>query len=61
MTPAIEASKKTSISCRPRKYQGAFEGLGVRTGLAGSSSGAWIESDQTISTVEAINTPINSM
>src|SRR5438128_5252294 len=48
-TPACQGSKKTSISCRPRKYQGALEGFGVRVGLAGSSSGASTRSDQTIS------------
>src|SRR5437867_2647859 len=48
-TPACHGSKKTSISCRPRKYQGALEGFGVRVGLAGSSSGASTRSDQTIS------------
>src|SRR5216110_2837558 len=48
-TPACHGSKKTSISWRPRKYQGALEGFGVRVGLAGSSSGASTRSDQTIS------------
>ncbi len=48
-TPACQGSKKTSISCRPRKYHGAFDGFGVRVGLAGSSSGASTSSDHTIS------------
>src|SRR5262252_1745367 len=39
-TPACQGSKKTSISWRPRKYHGAFDGFGVRAGLAGSSMGA---------------------
>src|SRR5208282_177167 len=49
-TPAYHGSKKTSISCKPRKYQGALEGLGVRVGFDGSSRGALIVSDQTVST-----------
>jgi len=28
-TPAIQGSKYTSISCRPKKYHGAFAGLGA--------------------------------
>src|SRR5438094_3592414 len=48
-TPACHGSKKTSISCRPRKYHGALEGFGVRVGFAGSSSGASTRSDHTIS------------
>src|SRR5215470_17694987 len=46
-TPACHGSKKTSISCRPRKYHGALDGFGVRVGLAGSSSGASTRSDHT--------------
>src|ERR1700722_2144718 len=49
-TPAYQGSKNTSISCKPRKYHGAFEGLGVRVGLLGSSSGALMVSDQIVST-----------
>src|SRR5438477_3774152 len=48
-TPACHGSKKTSISWRPRKYHGAFDGFGVRVGLAGSSSGASESSDHTSS------------
>src|SRR5678815_3007614 len=48
-TPACHGSKKTSISCRPRKYHGAFDGLGVRAGFAGSSSGASTSSAHTTS------------
>src|SRR6476660_1176533 len=39
-TPASHGSKYTSISCRPRKYHGAFDGFGDADGFAGSSSGA---------------------
>src|SRR5262249_50954432 len=48
-TPACHGSKKTSISWSPRKYQGAFDGFGVRVGFAGSSSGASTSSAQTSS------------
>src|ERR1700692_3139327 len=47
-TPAYHGSKNTSISCKPRKYHGAFDGLGVRVGFAGSSNGAFTSNDQTI-------------
>src|SRR6267378_7761210 len=47
-TPAIQGSKYTSISWRPRKYQGAFAGFIVKFGFAGSSSGAFKVMDQTI-------------
>src|SRR5580658_10940548 len=47
-TPAYHGSKNTSISCRPRKYHGALEGLGVRVGLEGSSRGALMVSDQMV-------------
>src|SRR5262245_24519128 len=48
-TPACHGSKKTSISWSPRKYQGAFDGFGVRVGLAGSSRGASTSSAHTSS------------
>src|SRR5208282_3478897 len=48
-TPAYQGSKNTSISCNPRKYHGAFDGLGVLVVLAGSSSGASIVIDQMVS------------
>src|SRR5205823_13771206 len=38
-TPAISGGNRESSSCKPRKYQGAFEGLGVTPGLACPSSG----------------------
>src|SRR5688572_10676996 len=47
-TPANHGSKYTSISCSPRKYQGAFDGLGVFVGLAISSSGASMPNDHTV-------------
>src|SRR6267154_6008555 len=49
ITPAIHGSKYTSISCKPRKYQGALAGFMVTLGLDGSSSGALSVMDQTIS------------
>ena len=48
MIPAIHGSKYTNISCKPKKYHGAFDGLGVAAGLAGSSNGAPARSAQTI-------------
>src|SRR4051812_1077484 len=51
-TPASHGSKYTSISCRPRKYHGAFDGFGVFAGFAGCSSGAFSRIDHTISTTE---------
>src|SRR3954468_2505108 len=40
VTPAIIGWNIVSSSWSPRKYQGAFEGFGVRLGLACCSSGA---------------------
>src|SRR5262245_37917277 len=45
-TPAIHGSKYTSNSCKPTKYQGAFEGFGVLFGSARGSRGAGISIDQ---------------
>src|SRR5208282_904624 len=50
-TPAYHGSKNTSISCNPRKYHGAFDGLGVRVGFDGCSSGALSNSDHTVNTM----------
>src|SRR2546429_3032055 len=61
ITPACQGSKNTSISCRPRKYHGAFDGFGVRVGLAGSSSGASTSSDQTISRIIIAHAIRNSL
>src|SRR4051794_6923878 len=40
VTPAIIGWNMVSSSCSPRKYHGAFDGFGVRFGLACCSSGA---------------------
>src|SRR4029079_13426687 len=40
VTPAIIGWNMVSSSCSPRKYHGAFEGFGVRFGLACCNSGA---------------------
>jgi hypothetical protein len=50
-TPAIHGSKYTNSSCRPTKYHGAFEGLGVLFGSAMGSKGAGISIDQSHSTI----------
>ena len=60
-TPAYHGSKKTSISCRPRKYHGAFDGFGVRVGFDGCSSGALSSSDQTVSTMMTSSDIRNSL
>ena len=60
-TPASQGSKYTSISCRPRKYHGAFDGFGVFAGLAGCSSGAFSRIDQTISTTEQTMSEMSSV
>ena len=60
-TPAIHGSKYTSISCRPRKYQGALDGFMVRVGFAGSSSGAFSVMDQTIRMTVTMMAARNSM
>src|SRR3972149_4443936 len=59
-TPAIQGSKYTSISWRPRKYQGALEGLGVLAGFAGSSSGALITMDHTVTRTMTMSVQIHS-
>src|SRR3954469_21035482 len=58
-TPAIQGSKETSISWRPRKYQGALEGLGVLVGLAGSSIGASTVMLHTIKTSSRMQPEMN--
>src|SRR3989442_15261013 len=60
-TPAIHGSKYTSISCKPRKYQGALAGFIVRLGFEGSSSGALSVMDQTIRMMVTIMAARNSM
>src|SRR5205814_5424229 len=60
-TPASHGSKYTSISWRPRKYHGAFDGLGVLAGLAGCSRGALSRIDQTIRTTEQRMREISSV
>src|SRR5207244_7772556 len=39
-TPAMSGGNRDSSSCKPRKYQGALEGLGVTPGFACPSRGA---------------------
>src|ERR1700726_2025850 len=60
-TPAYHGSKNTSISCKPRKYHGAFDGLGVRVGFDGCSSGALSSSDHTVSTMMTSSAIRNSL
>src|SRR5688572_4641409 len=59
VTPATIGWNIVSSSWRPRKYQGAFEGLGVRLKLASVSSGALTKAEKTsrkaVTTREATN------
>src|SRR2546427_6744971 len=59
-TPAIHGSKLTSVSCSPRKYQGALEGFGVLVGFAGSSIGASTVMLHTMSTRRRMQPEMNS-
>src|SRR2546421_7128733 len=47
ITPATIGWNIVSSSCRPRKYHGAFDGLGVRLKLAMASSGALTKVENT--------------
>src|SRR5579862_7048460 len=60
-TPAYHGSKNTSISCKPRKYHGAFDGFGVRVGFDGCSSGAFSSSDHTVKTMMTSSDMRNSL
>ena len=60
-TPASHGSKYTSISWRPRKYHGAFDGFGVTEGLAGCSSGAFRNIDHRIRITEQTTMQISSV
>ena len=61
VTPATIGWNMVRSSWRPRKYQGALDGLGVRLGLASSSSGALTNTEKTnvkaVQTSEATNSP----
>src|SRR4051794_6773944 len=46
VTPAIIGWNVVSNSCRPRKYHGAFEGLGVWLVLANCSNGAFTNTEK---------------
>src|SRR5437879_4825386 len=61
VTPATMGWNMVSSSCRPRKYQGALDGLGVRLGLAVPSRGAFTKAEKTrrkaVMAREATNSP----
>src|SRR6266511_6181128 len=61
VTPATIGWNIVSSSWRPRKYQGALDGFGVRFGLASCSSGALTKIEKTNTkarqTSEATNSP----
>ena len=60
-TPASHGSKYTSISCNPRKYHGALDGLGELDGFAGSSRGACNAIDHPIRTTVRTTMQISSV
>src|SRR4051812_37116077 len=47
VTPATIGWNIVSSSCRPRKYHGALEGLGVRLKLAVANRGAFTKAEKT--------------
>ena len=49
-----------TISCSQRKYQGAFAGLGVTSGFAGSSSGEAMNTDMMLTTAIVASTAISA-
>src|SRR3989442_15939837 len=60
-TPAISGGNRESSSCNPRKYQGAFEGLGVTPGFAWPSRGACSKIDTTIKKTVIATAAMNSL
>src|SRR5258708_24147542 len=48
VTPATIGWNMVSISCSPRKYHGALDGLGVRLVLAAARSGALTNTENTV-------------
>src|SRR6267378_7994946 len=60
-TPAISGGKRESSSCRPRKYQGAFEGFGVMPGLALPSKGACNQIETMIKNTVMATAAMNSL
>ena len=61
ITPASAGCMCSSSSCRFRKYHGALDGFGVRSGLACASSGAFTSQDKTISKSSMTRAAMNSM
>ena len=60
-TPATCGSKYESNSCNPRKYHGAFDGLGWALGLASSRSGASWKIENTINRAVTTSSATNSI
>src|SRR6202521_883785 len=60
-TPAISGGKRESSSCRPRKYQGALEGLGVMPGFALPSKGACNQIETMITKTVMATATMNSL
>ena len=60
VTPATMGWNMVSNSCKPRKYQGAFEGFGVRLGLANCNSGAFTKIEKKNKKAVQANAATNS-
>src|SRR2546425_4832064 len=60
-TPAIRGGKRESSSCRPRKYQGALEGVGVMPGLDWASKGACNQTETRIKKAVMAAAAMNSL
>src|SRR3546814_9770335 len=61
ITPATIGWNHLSSACRPRKYQGAFEGLGVWLKLASSRSGAFTNTEKIKRNAVQASAATNSM
>src|SRR4028119_418741 len=63
VTPATIGWNMVSSSCRPRKYQGALEGLGVKLKLAAARNGALTTAEKTrrnaLQLRQAMNSPMS--
>src|SRR5207248_10473333 len=60
-TPAISGGNRDSSSCKPRKYQGAFDGFGVMPGLAWPRRGACNQMETMIKKTVMATAAMNSL
>src|SRR5690349_4770822 len=61
VTPATIGWNMVSSSCRPRKYQGAFDGLGVWFTSARPSSGAFTSAEKIVTIAVIDSSDANSI